>query len=140
MFANRRLRRSGRPRTGRPVTETSTPWPSVLAASASTPTISRAPSRSGARSPDTRSVPQGDTYASLVDPAKSGADLGIHVVPEPRVGKNRLHLDLYTEDLNAEAARVESLGAVRVAHHGEGDGGWIVYEDTDGNQFCVCAA
>lgn len=83
---------------------------------------------------------QGDSYAFLVDPAKSGAGIGINVVPEPRVGKNRLHLDLYTDNLNAEAARVESLGAVRVARHGEDDAGWIVYEDTDGNQFCVCAA
>lgn len=81
-----------------------------------------------------------DAHAYLVDPGGAGVALCLNVVPEPRAGKNRLHLDLFTDDLRGEATRVEGLGATRVARHGEGDGGWIVFADHDGNQFCVCAA
>lgn len=78
-----------------------------------------------------------DSYAVLSDPNGRDVGIGIHLVPEPRVGKNRLHFDLFVDDIEAEAARLEALGAVRVARHGEGDGGWIVYEDNEGNQFCI---
>lgn len=82
---------------------------------------------------------QDETYAFLVDPEGTGPALCINVVPEKREGKNRLHLDLHTDDLLGEAARVEGLGAERLARHGEGAAGWVVFADNDGNQFCVCA-
>ncbi|MDI2126488.1 VOC family protein [Yinghuangia seranimata] len=78
-----------------------------------------------------------DSYTYLTDPDKSGPGLCLNVVPEPRVGKNRLHLELYVDDLTAEAERLEGLGATRVARHGEDSGGWIVFADNEGNQFCV---
>ncbi|MEE6262901.1 VOC family protein [Plantactinospora sonchi] len=74
----------------------------------------------------------------LEDPDKNGVGLSLQVVPEPRVGKNRLHLDLFTEDLAGEVARIRALGAVEVQRFD--DGGWAVMADTDGNQFCVVAA
>ncbi len=77
-----------------------------------------------------------DTY--LADPAKSGPGLSLLVVPEPRTGKNRLHLDLYATDLDAEVARILTLGASEVQRFD--DGGWIVLADPDGNQFCVISA
>ncbi|CAM3338679.1 VOC family protein [Occultella aeris] len=73
--------------------------------------------------------------AYLEDPAKSGVGLSLQNVPEPRVGKNRLHLDLFTSDLDGEVGRLQGLGAAEVARHD----GWVVLADTDGNQFCVVA-
>ena len=57
----------------------------------------------------------------------------------PKVGKNRLHLDVAPTadgDQDAEVARLVSLGAKR-ADVGQGDVGWEVMTDPDGNVFCV---
>ena len=57
----------------------------------------------------------------------------------PKHGKNRLHFDLTTavgDDHDAEAARLVSLGATR-SDIGQGDVGWIVLADPDGNEFCL---
>ncbi|MPY93115.1 MAG: VOC family protein [Acidimicrobiia bacterium] len=80
-----------------------------------------------------------ESSAVLADPTKGGPDLFLQVVPEPRVGKNRLHLDLFTADLPGEVARAQGLGATEVQRFVEGDGGWIVLADPDGNQFCIVA-
>jgi len=58
-------------------------------------------------------------------------------VPEEKVGKNRVHLDLRPADQAAEVARLEGLGARR-ADVGQGpDVTWVVMADPDGNEFCV---
>ena len=59
-------------------------------------------------------------------------------VPESKVVKNRLHLDLQaTGDLEAEVARLEVLGAI-IRNWSEEDGGvWCVMLDPEGNEFCV---
>jgi len=57
----------------------------------------------------------------------------------PKVGKNRLHLDIAPPergDLRAEVDRLISLGATRV-DIGQGDVDWVVMADLDGNEFCV---
>jgi predicted enzyme related to lactoylglutathione lyase len=77
----------------------------------------------------------GDT-TYLTDPHERGLGLSLQTVPEPRIGKNRLHLDLFTDNLEGEAARVRALGAIEVQRF-TGDG-WIVMADPDGNQFCIC--
>lgn len=79
----------------------------------------------------------GDDSTYLEDPSKAGPGLSLLVVPEPRVGKNRLHLDLYTSDLAGEVERIKGLGATEVQDFGSG--GWVVLADPDGNQFCVCS-
>jgi predicted enzyme related to lactoylglutathione lyase len=63
-------------------------------------------------------------------------------VPEARTGKNRLHLDLYVSDPEAEIARVEALGATRMGGRVAGDDDcdwWQVMADPEGNVFCICA-
>jgi hypothetical protein len=58
-------------------------------------------------------------------------------VPEGKVVKNRLHLDLRPHDQRAEVSRLEQLGARRV-NVGQGlDVSWVVMTDPDGNEFCV---
>ena len=57
-------------------------------------------------------------------------------VPEGKVVKNRLHLDLRPGDQAAEVARLEALGAHRVSI-GQGEVSWVVMADPDGNEFDV---
>ena len=57
----------------------------------------------------------------------------------PKLGKNRLHLDLAPPadgDQEAEVERLISLGAKRI-DIGQGDVSWEVMADPDGNEFCV---
>jgi hypothetical protein len=61
-------------------------------------------------------------------------------VPEPKAGKNRLHLDLRPGDQAAEVARLEGLGARRVDVGQGAKVGWVVLADPDGNEFCVLRA
>jgi predicted enzyme related to lactoylglutathione lyase len=57
-------------------------------------------------------------------------------VMEVKTRRNRLHLDLNPEDLEAEVARLEALGARR-AGAGRPDVPWTVLSDPEGNEFCV---
>jgi predicted enzyme related to lactoylglutathione lyase len=66
-------------------------------------------------------------------------ELLLQRVPEPKVAKNRMHLDMRIVDLGAEAARLEGLGARRLGDEIEEDGfRWFVMADPEGNEFCVC--
>ena len=49
----------------------------------------------------------------------------------------RLHLDLETDDVPAEVARVVALGARVVEDHAAAGGGHVVLEDPGGLVFCV---
>jgi predicted enzyme related to lactoylglutathione lyase len=60
-------------------------------------------------------------------------------VPEPKITRNRIHLDLATTSAEHQAAEVDrllALGAVRV-DIGQGQVPWEVMADPDGNEFCV---
>jgi len=61
-------------------------------------------------------------------------------VPEDKVAKNRLHLDLRPDNQAAEVARLEALGATRVDIGQGGDVTWVVMADPEGNEFCVLRA
>ena len=63
-------------------------------------------------------------------------DLLFLKVPEDKVVKNRLHLDLRPDDQAAEVARLEALGARRVSI-GQGEVSWVTMADPDGNEFDV---
>jgi hypothetical protein len=60
-------------------------------------------------------------------------------VPEPKTGKNRLHLDFRPDDRDAEVDRLLALGATR-ADVGQGEQSWIVLADPEGNEFCVLSS
>jgi hypothetical protein len=57
-------------------------------------------------------------------------------VPDHKVSKNRLHLDLRPADQQAEVDRLLALGATP-ADIGQGDTRWVVLADPEGNEFCV---
>ncbi len=83
-------------------------------------------------------VQSGDeTYGYLVDPAGRGPDLFLQQVPEPRVGKNRLHLDLVTDDLAAATESVLAMGGAKLRDSSGGPWLSAVFTDPEGNQFCV---
>jgi predicted enzyme related to lactoylglutathione lyase len=86
------------------------------------------------------SVGNAGSYTALFPNGRSGPKLLLQQVPEPKQVKNRMHLDIETPDIEAEAARLEALGATRVqadqiAEHGTN---WILMADPEGNEFCVC--
>lgn len=60
-------------------------------------------------------------------------------VPDDKVVKNRLHLDLRPQDQSIEVARLESLGAKKIEiGQSDYDGTtWVVMADPEGNEFCV---
>ncbi|MCF3132672.1 VOC family protein [Streptomyces olivochromogenes] len=69
------------------------------------------------------------------------APVGICFMPvtDPKVVKNRLHLDLTTapDDREAEIERILALGARRVEVGQSGNESWTVLADPEGNEFCV---
>ena len=67
-----------------------------------------------------------------------GPTLLFDPVPDGKVVKNRVHLDLRARDgdQQAEVERVTALGATPV-DIGQGDVPWVVLADPDGNEFCV---
>ncbi|GAA2503757.1 VOC family protein [Streptomyces gobitricini] len=60
-------------------------------------------------------------------------------VPEPKTGKNRLHLDLHAPPgrRDAEVVRLEARGASVLRHVKEPGGEWTLMADPEGNEFCV---
>lgn len=61
-------------------------------------------------------------------------------VPERKVVKNRVHLDLVPSerDQSQEVERLLNLGAQIVDDRRELEpGGWVVLADPEGNEFCV---
>jgi predicted enzyme related to lactoylglutathione lyase len=60
-------------------------------------------------------------------------------VPEPKTAKNRMHVDLTTDDREKEVQRLVELGAARIADKQEYGLVWTVLTDPEGNEFCVAA-
>jgi hypothetical protein len=56
---------------------------------------------------------------------------------DEKVGKERMHLDLESDDVEAEVARLEALGATRRDHQAERGFDFWVLRDPWGNEFCV---
>jgi hypothetical protein len=86
---------------------------------------------------------------AAVDPAGLGPRIFFQRVPEPKRGKNRVHLDIKVggdhgtppderrRRIEAEAARLVGLGATRLSPVEERGDFWIVMTDPEGNEFCV---
>ena len=81
--------------------------------------------------------PAEDGWVVLRDPEGNSVNVSIQQVPEPRLGKNRLHFDLYTNDQEREVERLLGLGATRHPRAPEPDEDFVVLADPEGNLFCV---
>ncbi|MFI5931541.1 VOC family protein [Actinoplanes sp. NPDC051494] len=62
-------------------------------------------------------------------------------VPEGKIVKNRLHIDVNPTDRDQgdEVHRLLALGA-RHADVGQGEVSWVTLADPEGNEFCVLAS
>jgi catechol 2,3-dioxygenase-like lactoylglutathione lyase family enzyme len=74
---------------------------------------------------------EGDRYERL-DASARDLHVEVQAVDHP----SRVHLDVETDDLDAEVARLEALGARRVAFVER----WWVMEAPTGQRFCVVHA
>lgn len=89
-----------------------------------------------------------DNLAAIVDPAGERPRVLFQKVPEVKVAKNRVHLDVRHADrdlspderraaINEESDRLAGLGASWVEDFNEPTGIWTVMRDPEGNEFCV---
>jgi predicted enzyme related to lactoylglutathione lyase len=61
----------------------------------------------------------------------------LQLTADVKVAKERMHLDLETDDVEAEVQRLEALGATRWDHQQERGYDFWVLRDPWGNEFCV---
>ncbi len=91
-----------------------------------------------------------NTRSAIEDPAGHGPRLFFQQVPEDKVAKNRVHLDIRAAPglrgadrmaaLEAECDRLVALGATRVRREEPQPpmgAGHIVMTDPEGNEFCL---
>ena len=81
-----------------------------------------------------------EQYVFLAATADGGPALAFQRVPEPKLGKNRLHLDLVVDDLATAVAELVALGARHVASVDEQGVRLEVLADPEGNELCVIPA
>lgn len=77
--------------------------------------------------------------ALLADGAASGPRIIFNKVPEPKIVKNRVHLDIISDTFEAEAERLLSLGAQKLNEVQAGKSHWITFADIEGNEFDLIA-
>ena len=77
--------------------------------------------------------------AVLVPKEGIGSPLLLQGVPEPKACKNRMHLDIVVDDIEAEVHRLQALGAHRIDDGVQTFGGtrWVRMSDPEQNEFCV---
>ena len=90
-----------------------------------------------------RQVAENATAEHAVLPAGEGAASGPRIifnkVPEPKIVKNRVHLDIISDTFGAEAERLRSLGAQELNEVEAGKSHWITFADIEGNEFDLIA-
>jgi predicted enzyme related to lactoylglutathione lyase len=78
-----------------------------------------------------------DGSAHLVPP-DGGLSVWLQPTVDAKTGKNRDHPDLVADDdVEAEVARLLALGATRADVGQQGDEGFTVLADPEGNEFCL---
>ena len=80
-----------------------------------------------------------DEEGAVIKPASGpGWTMLFLIVPDEKVVKNRLHLDVRPSgSMAAEVARLEQIGATSITRVDEGGSFWTVMGDPEGNEFCI---
>jgi Glyoxalase-like domain len=80
------------------------------------------------------------SFAVLVPKEGTAPPLVLQGVPEPKAGKNRMHLDIVVDEVEPEVARLRALGAERLDEGIREFAGtqWVRMADPEHNEFCVC--
>ena len=76
-----------------------------------------------------------DDPTVLVERPGSSPRLWFQHVAEPKVVKNRVHVDLRADDVDAEVARLLAIGAT--IQQDQPNDSLIVILDPEGNEFCL---
>lgn len=74
---------------------------------------------------------EGENYVRLMD-----AQHGLHIEVQKVAHESRVHLDIETDNIDAEVERLEALGAKRLKKINS----WWVMESPTGQRFCVVRA
>jgi hypothetical protein len=92
---------------------------------------------------------QWNRASAIVDPEGRGPRIYFQQVPEPKVVKNRVHLDVNVGGgagtplaerrtfVDAEVERLCGLGATKLRPYEEHGEYWVVMQDPEGNEFCL---
>jgi predicted enzyme related to lactoylglutathione lyase len=81
-----------------------------------------------------------DGWFQLGPAVRGGPVINIQPVPEEKVGKARVHLDIWVDDLDATISLVEQLGGTHTGEvHVVPEGTDVVMADPEGTEFCVFA-
>jgi len=79
-----------------------------------------------------------DDDEAFIGPGGSANGLYFQRVPEPKVVKNRVHLDLRPpRSMAAEVERLREAGATDQRFVEEDGSFWTIMLDPEGNEFCV---
>jgi len=89
-----------------------------------------------------------NSASAVVDPDGAGPRIYLQRVPEPKVGKNRVHIDLnvgrreMSDDerrqlVDERVRRLVDAGASVLRDAEERGERWVVMADPEGNEFCV---
>lgn len=80
----------------------------------------------------------GDGWATIGSGHDVQPRITFQQVPEPRLGKVRLHLDIRVDDIVEGVAEVERLGGAATDERHEYDEGVVVVmTDPEGHEFCL---
>jgi predicted enzyme related to lactoylglutathione lyase len=82
----------------------------------------------------------GDGQFIVLSKTTDGLTVGFQQVPDAKAGKNRLHLDLVVDDLDAATAEIEGLGGrwLEPGQARELEGfRWRIMADPEGNEFDI---
>jgi predicted enzyme related to lactoylglutathione lyase len=86
-----------------------------------------------------RPTPPGSTDIAIEpEPLAGGMRIWFNQVPEPKVVKNRVHIDINMPD-HLEMDRLQRLGAhaLQEIRDAEGKLKWTIMVDPEGNEFCA---
>ena len=78
-------------------------------------------------------------YVNLGPATPDGPRVCFQRVPEAKMTKNRVHLDVAVQDVDAAASRITELGGKRLPHQDYHEDGysWRIMADPEGNEFCL---
>jgi predicted enzyme related to lactoylglutathione lyase len=78
-------------------------------------------------------------YVNLGPATPDGPRVCFQRVPEAKMTKNRVHLDVAVQDVDAAASRITELGGRRLPHEDYHEDGysWRIMADPEGNEFCL---
>ena len=86
-------------------------------------------------------IPPSGSISAIVDPDGTGPRILFLRVPERKITKNRVHLDIRTDRTDtgrlAKVAELLQHGAAEIRRVDENGEWWMVMTDPEGNEFCV---